>query len=237
MAVAVSRVKPENRLLAALTEDELERLYPHMEVIRLPQSKVLYESGAKVHNLYFPNKGMVSLLSMNSDGTTIEVGMVGDEGVVGLPVILEIDTTPYGAMVQLTAEVIKIKGSVVKAEFSRGGRLHHLLLRYTHVLLTQIAQSVVCNRFHTIEKRLCRWLLIARDRVKTNNLHLTQEIIAHMLGISRTGVTMAAVSLQRAGLIRYSRGRIEILNPRAMEVAACECYQIVREEFDRFIEG
>lgn len=237
MPVAGIRVKPENRLLATLTEDELGRLYPHMEVIRLPQSKVLYEAGATVHNLYFPNNGMISLLSMNSDGTTIEVGMVGDEGVVGLPVILEIDTTPYGAMIQLTAEVIKIKGSVVKAEFSRGGRLNHLLLRYTHVLLTQIAQSVVCNRFHTIEKRLCRWLLIARDRVKSNNLSLTQEIIAHMLGISRTGVTTAAVSLQRAGLIRYSRGRIEILNPRAMEAAACECYQVIKEEFDRFIDG
>ncbi len=208
-----------------------------MEVIRLAQSKILYDAGATVHNLYFPNKGMISLLSMNSDGTTIEVGMVGDEGAVGLPVILEIDTTPYGAMVQLPAEVVKIKGSVIKAEFNRGGRLNRLLLRYTHVLLTQIAQSVVCNRFHTIEKRLCRWLLIARDRVKANNLHLTQEIIAHMLGISRTGVTMAAVSLQRAGLIRYSRGRIEILNARAMESTACECYQIVREEFERYIDN
>ena len=237
MPVAGIRAKPENRLLATLTEDELGRLYPHMEVIRLPQSKVLYEAGAAVHNLYFPNKGMISLLSMNSDGTTIEVGMVGDEGAVGLPVILEIDTTPYGATVQLPAEVIKIKGSVVKAEFNRGGRLNHLLLRYTHVLLTQIAQSVVCNRFHTIEKRLCRWLLIARDRVNSNNLSLTQEIIADMLGISRTGVTMAAVSLQRAGLIRYSRGRIEILNSRAMEAAACECYQVIKEEFDRFIDG
>jgi CRP-like cAMP-binding protein len=234
MVVATNRVHIENRLLSWLPEDQLKRLLPHMQVVRLPQSKILYESGATVNNLYFPNSGMISLLSMNGDGTTIEVGMVGNEGVVGIPIVLRINTTPYGAMAQLPSEVIKIKGEVVIAEFDRSGQLNELLLRYTHVLLTQISQSVVCNRFHTIEKRLCRWLLVARDRVKSDTLHLTQEIIAHMLGASRTGVTSAAGTLQKAGFIRYSRGRIVILNRKAMEDFSCECYQIVKDEFERF---
>jgi CRP-like cAMP-binding protein len=237
MAAMVNRGSVENRLLKSLRDDQFERLLPHMQVVRLPQSRVLYDAGATVNNLYFPNDGMISLLSVNGDGTTIEVGMVGNEGVVGIPVVLRISTTPYGAMVQIPAEVIRIKGEIVKAEFGRGGELHDLLLRYTHTLLTQISQSVVCNRFHTIEKRLCRWLLVARDRVKTDTLHLTQEIIAHMLGISRTGVTTAAGALQKAGYIRYSRGRITILDRKAMEEFSCECYQITKEEFARFINN
>jgi|ERR1044071_459351 CRP-like cAMP-binding protein len=234
MAVTAKHVSIENRLLKSLPEDQLARLSPHMEMMRLPQSRTLYEAGATVNNLYFPNDGMISLLSMNGDGTTIEVGMVGNEGVVGLPIVLRINTTPYGAMVQLPSEVIKIRGEIVKAEFERPGPFNHLLLRYTHVLLTQISQSVVCNRFHTIEKRLCRWLLVARDRVKHDTLHLTQEIIAHMLGISRTGVTTAAGALQKAGFIRYSRGRIVLIDRKAMEAFSCECYQITKEEFERF---
>lgn len=234
MVGMVNRASVENRLLKSLPEDQFERLMPHMHVMKLPQSRVIYEAGAKVSNLYFPNDGMISLLSMNGDGTTIEVGMVGNEGVVGIPVVLRINTTPYGAMVQLPAEVIKIGGEVIKAEFGTRSRLEELLLCYTHVLLTQISQSVVCNRFHTIEKRLCRWLLVARDRVKSDTLNLTQEIIAHMLGISRTGVTNAAGALQKAGFIRYSRGRILLLDRQAMEDFSCECYQITKEEFQRF---
>lgn len=236
MAVAAHRVGPKNRILAALTPEELERLAPHMETVRIPQSKVLYEAGETINNLYFPNSGMLSLLSMSEDGTTIEVGMVGTEGVVGIPVLLEISTTPYAAMAQLESDVIRIKGQVIKSEFARSGRLNQLLLRYTHVLLMQTAQSVVCNRFHTIEKRLCRWLLVAHDLINRDTLHLTQEIIAHMLGISRTGVTMAAMTLQRAGIIRYSRGRIEILNRKAMEATSCPCYKIIKEEFERYID-
>jgi CRP-like cAMP-binding protein len=237
MAVTANRVSVENRLLRSLSEDQLKRMLPHMQVMHLPQSKILYEAGATVNNLYFPNNGMISLLSMNGDGTTIEVGMVGNEGVVGIPIVLRINTTPYGAMVQLPSEVIKIKGEIIKAEFERRGRFEELLLRYTHVLLTQISQSVVCNRFHTIEKRLCRWLLVAHDRVKSDNLRLTQEIIAHMLGISRTGVTTAAGALQKAGFIRYSRGQIVLLDRKAMEAFSCECYQIVNEEFKRYTDG
>jgi CRP-like cAMP-binding protein len=229
-------IKVENRLLAALPREELERLLPHMELIHRGQGKIIYEPGAKVDSLYFPNNGMVSLLSMNEDGTTIEVGMVGNEGVVGLSYIFQLKTTPYGVMVQLAADVIKIKGEFVAAEFKRGGVFNSLLLRYTHMLLTQITQSVVCNRFHSIEKRLCRWLLIASYILKSDTIHLTQEIIGHMLGVPRTGVTMAAVSLQRAGLISYSRGKIEFVNRKAVEAASCECYQIVKEELERFLD-
>jgi CRP-like cAMP-binding protein len=229
-------IKVENRLLAALPRAEFDRLLPHMEIVHSRQGKIIYEPGATVDNLYFPNDGMLSLLSMNEDGTTIEVGMVGNEGVIGLPYILHLKTTPYGVMSQLPSALIKIKGEVAAAEFKRGEVFNRLLLRYTHLLLTQISQSVVCNRFHPIEKRLCRWLLTASYRLKTDTLHLTQEIIGHMLGVPRTGVTMAALSLQRAGLIRYSRGKIEFLNRKAIEAASCECHQIVKEEMERFLD-
>jgi CRP-like cAMP-binding protein len=234
MAATIKRVSVENQLLRSLEEDQFERLLPHMHVMRLPQGRVLYEAGATVNNLYFPNNGMISLLSMNGDGTTIEVGMVGNEGVVGIPIVMRVNTTPCEAMVQLPSDVIKIKGEIIKAEFDRNDQLKDLLLRYTYLLLTQISQSVVCNRFHTIEKRLCRWLLIAHDRVNSDNLRLTQEIIAHMLGISRTGVTAAAGALQKAGFIRYSRGQIVLLDRKAMEAFSCECYQITKVEFERF---
>lgn len=234
MAATIERASVKNQLLRSLQDDQFERLLPHMQVMHLPQSRIIYDAGAMVNNLYFPNNGMISLLSMNGDGTTIEVGMVGNEGVVGIPVVLRINTTPYGATVQLAADVIKIKGEIIKAEFERNDQLKDLLLRYTYLLLTQISQSVVCNRFHTIEKRLCRWLLIAHDRVNSDNLRLTQEIIAHMLGISRTGVTTAAGALQKAGFIRYSRGQIVLLDRKAMEAFSCECYQLTTEEFERF---
>lgn len=233
----LKRASVENKLLRSLPEDQFERLLPHMQVAHLPQSKMIYEAGATVSDLYFPNDGMISLLSMNSDGTTIEVGMVGSEGVVGIPILLRISTTPYAAMVQLPCEVVKIRGDIVKAEFDRHGQLNELLLRYTHVLLTQITQAVVCNRFHTIEKQLCRWLLAAHDCVQSETLYLTQEIISHMLGISRTGVTNAAGALQKAGFISYSRGRILLLDRRGMEAFSCECYQIIKEECEGFIES
>ncbi|MCA1568626.1 MAG: Crp/Fnr family transcriptional regulator [Acidobacteria bacterium] len=222
--------------MAALPHAEFERLLPYMKVVHSRQGKSIYEPGDRVDNLYFPNDGMLSLLSVNQDGTTIEIGMVGNEGVVGLSYILQLKTTPYEVMTQLPSTMIKIKGEFVTAEFKRDGMLNSLLLRYMHLLLTQISQSVVCNRFHPIEKRLCRWLLTASYRLKTDTLHLTQEIIGHMLGVPRTGVTMAAVSLQRAGLIRYSRGKIEFVDRKAIEAASCECYQIVIEEMERFLD-
>lgn len=235
MIEALPQPRVENRLLAGLPPEQYNRLQPHFEVVNLSKSKILYEAGETVRHMYFPNRGMISLLSVNEDGTTIEVGMVGYEGVVGIPAVLKIEKMPYEAMVQLPCDVVRIKGDVIRAEFDRGERLQELLLRYTHVLLTQISQSAVCNRFHTAEKRLCRWLLIARVRAKSNTLLLTQEIIAHMLGTPRTGVTMAALTLQKEGFITYRRGKIIILNPKGLEGYACDCYKVIKNELDNFI--
>jgi CRP-like cAMP-binding protein len=227
----------ENRLLASLAPEELARLKPGMEMVHLPQSKIVYFPGDHVRYAYFPNDGMFSLLSTTEDGATVEVSMVGNEGLIGLPVILQMNLMPYEVMIQITSDAVRIRGDLVKKEFDQGGNFQKFVLRYTHLLLTQISQSSVCNHFHPVGKRLCRWLLIAQDRVKSDTLTLTQEIISHMLGIPRTGVTMAAGELQRAGLIRYSRGKIVILNREELEAASCECYRIVREEFERFFKG
>lgn len=226
----------ENRLLRSLPKEQLERLLPYMHVEKLSQSEIIYEAGDTIHDLYFPNTGVISLLSIGADGTAIEIGMVGNEGIVGAPFALRVDTMPYEAMVQTSSEVIKIKSDVIKSELKRHDALENLLLRYAYVLLTQVSQAVVCNRFHTIEKRLCCWLLVARKRVNSDTLLLTQEIIAHMLGIARTGVTAAAGALQKAGLISYSRGRIVILNPKEMEEFSCPCYEIIKNELDRFAD-
>lgn len=236
--LVTNRAMVENRLLTALLQDEYERLYPHMEVFRLSQNKVLYlyEADDADKNVYFPNKGMVSLLATSENGMTIEVAGVGNEGVVGLPVIMQHRAVPHNAMIHLTSDIVKIKGKYVAAEFNRRGGFHDLLMHYSHVLLTQSSQSVVCNHFHTTEKRLCRWLLFAHDCVKTDTLHLTHETIGNMLGIPRTAVTMAAGTLQTAGFINYSRGKIVIRDRRGLASASCECYQIVKEAFTRFID-
>ena len=206
-----------------------------MELSHLEKGEIVYMARDRIEYVYFPLNGMLSLLSTTESGATVEVAMVGSEGIVGLPVVLRMDKAPYEVMIQLTADSVRIEADVIKKEFDQGGRLQQMMLRYTHVLITQISQSAVCNRFHTVEKRLCRWLLIARDRVHSNTIDLTQEIIAHMLGIPRTGVTMAAGSLQRAGLIRYSRGKIVILDRQRLRAASCECYGIIKEEFDIFL--
>lgn len=225
----------ENRVLASLPREEYERLRPHLEPVRLAPGKILYDAGDVVRHAYFPKGGMVSLLSITEDGRTVEVGMIGDEGVAGISVVLRVNRAPYQVMVQLQAGAMRIKGEALRREFDRGGKLQDLLLRYTHTLLTQVAQSAACNRFHTVEERLCRWLLIGRDRVQTDTLQLTQEFLSHMLGVPRTSVTMIAGSLQRDGLIRYSRGKITILDPGGLETASCECYQVVREEIGHFL--
>jgi CRP-like cAMP-binding protein len=226
----------ENKLLASLPREEYERLLPQLETVHLAQRKIIYNAGDLVRYGYFLNDGMVSLLSMTQDGSTIEVGMVGNEGMIGLPIILRSNKTPYQMMVQIKVEsAVRVKASVLRNEFNRGGKLQDLLLQYTHVLLTQLTQSAICNRFHTVEQRLGRWLLIARDRVNSNTVNLTQEIISHMLGTQRTGVTMAAVALQKMNLIQYSRGKITILDADGLESVACECYEIVKDEFDNFI--
>lgn len=224
-----------NRLLTALPSAEYERLAPHLELARLTPGKILYHAGDVVRHAYFPKGGMICLLSTTEDGRTIEVGMIGSEGMAGIPIILRSGVAPYQVMVQLAGNALRISGNALREEFNRGGRLQDLLLRYTHTLLTQIAQSAACNSFHTVEQRLCRWLLVSRDRVQTETVHLTQEFLAHMLGVQRTSVTAVASALQREGLIRYGRGKVTILDRRGLEVASCECYRHVREGISQFL--
>lgn len=218
-----------NALLSALPREEYERLSPHLELVRLTPGKILYNAGDAVRHAYFPKGGMICLLSTTEDGRTIEVGVIGNEGMVGIPIVLRSGGAPYQVMVQLAGNALRISGNALREEFNRGGKLQDLLLRYTHALLVQVAQSAACNSFHTVKERLCRWLLVSRDRVQTDTIHLTQEFLSHMLGVQRTSVTQIASALQKEGLIRHSRGRITILDRRGLEVASCECYRRVRE--------
>src|SRR5687767_6910854 len=213
----------ENRLLASLPRGEYERLAPHLEPVRLVPGKILYHAGEKVRYAYFPRGGMICLLSTTEDGRTIEVAMISAEGMAGIPIILRAGVAPYQVMVQLAGNAVRIRGDALTEEFSRGDRLQELLLRYTHTLLTQIAQSAACNRFHTVEERLCRWLLTCRDRVQTDTIRLTQEFLSQMLGAPRTSITSIAGALQKEGSIRYTRGKFLILDRPRLEAASCEC--------------
>jgi CRP-like cAMP-binding protein len=227
-----------NRLLAALPSDEYEHILPNLEPIHLPKGKVIYHAGEIVRYGYFINDGQVSLLSISEEGTTIEVAMVGNEGAIGIPIVLRTNKTPYQVMVQIPVRsAFRIKAEVLRNEFDRGGKFQDLMLRYTEVVLTQITQSAVCNHFHSSVQRLARWLLIANDLVGKDTFYLTHEFISHMLGSPRTGVTMAAGVLQKTGLLSYSRGKITILDRSGLEEAACECYKIVRESFDHFLDA
>lgn len=224
-----------NQLLSALAREDHARFLPRLEQVELSPGKVIYEITDTVRHAYFPLSGMLSLLAITEDGATIEVGMVGNEGVVGLPAILRAYSTPYRVMVQIRGLAMRIRADALRAEFDRGGRMQDVLLRYTYTLLTQVSQSAVCNHFHTVEQRLSRWLLVARDRVHSDQFSLTHEVISHMLGIPRTNVTMRAGALQRQGLITYSRGKITIVDPRGLEAASCECYRMVKEEISGFL--
>ncbi len=227
----------KNRLLAALPHEEYDRLQPHLELVHLSTRRTLCEAGDLIEHTYFLNSGMGSLLALTQNGATVEIAMVGNEGMLGIPVVLGAHKTAYRIMVQIPGDAMRIKADVIWTEFKRGGPLQDLLLSYTHALITQISQSAVCNRFHTVEKRLCRWLLIAHDRVDGDTFHLTQEIISYMMGAPRTGVTMAAGTLQDAGLIRYKRGKITIIDRNGLEETACECYRIVSETLDHFLSA
>lgn len=224
-----------NRLLSALSYDERERLTSRSERVHLSQGQVLYEIGDTVRYAYFLTGGVVSLLSVTEDGGTIEVAMVGSEGMIGIPALLGMNDAPYRVMVQIHANAVRIRAEKLVEEFGRGGRFQDLLLRYIHTLITQITQSAVCNRFHTVEERLCRWLLVISDRVSSDEFRLTQEFIAHMLGVPRTSVTMIAGGLRRGALISYRRGKINILDRRGLEAAACECHKTVRSEISKFL--
>jgi CRP-like cAMP-binding protein len=225
----------ENDLLAALPGEDYRRLIPHLQYVPLPLGKVIYESGEYLDHIYFPTTGVVSLLYMAEDGSTAEIGSAGKEGVVGIALFLGGDTTPNRAVVQIAGRAFRMKAEVLAVEFARGGALQQLLLRYTQALITQISQTAVCNRLHAMEKRLCRWLLLSHDRVRSNELLMTQEFIANLLGGRRESVTVAAGRLQDAGLIYYARGHIRIIDRQGLEATACECYRIVKRELTRLV--
>jgi CRP-like cAMP-binding protein len=225
----------QNHLLRAMPSAESERLIPHLEFVAMPLGGVLYESGSQLRHVYFPTTSIVSLLYVMADGASAEIAVVGNEGMVGVALFMGGETTPSRAVVQSAGHAYRLKGQLLKEEFSRAAGMQHLLLRYTQALLTQMAQTAVCNRHHSVDQQLCRWLLLSLDRLPSNKLTMTQELIANMLGVRREGVTEAAGKLQIAGLIRYSRGQITVLDRPRLEAQCCECYQVVKTEFDRLL--
>ena len=225
----------QNHLLAALPAEEYARLLPNLERVTMPLGHVLYESGSELRHVYFPTTTIVSLLYVMNDGASAEIAVVGYEGVIGVALFMGGETMPNRAVVQSAGHAYRLKGQVLKEEFNRSGGLQHLLLRYTQALLTQMAQTAVCNRHHSLDQQLCRWLLLSLDRLPSNELMMTQELIANMLGVRREGVTEAAGRVQRAGLISYHRGHITVLDRAGLEARACECYAVVKKEFDRLL--
>jgi len=225
----------QNNLLAALPQVESERLYPKLELVPLLLGEVLYESGDRLQHVYFPVLSIVSLLYVMADGASAEIAVVGNEGLIGIALLMGGETMPNRAVVQSAGHAYRLTGQMLKEEFNRAGELQHLLLRYTQALLTQMSQTAVCNRHHSVDQQLCRWLLLSLDRLPSNELNMTQELIANMLGVRREGVTEAAGKLQDAGLIHYSRGRIRVIDRPGLEARACECYQVVKTEFDRLL--
>jgi CRP-like cAMP-binding protein len=225
----------QNHLLAALSAAEFDRILPHLELVPMPLAEALYESGGRLNHVYFPTTCIISLLYVMEDGASAEIAVVGNEGVLGIALFMGGETTPSRAVVQSAGFGYRLKASILKLEFNRGGAVMHLLLRYTQALITQMAQTAVCNRHHSVEQQLCRWLLLSLDRLPGNELSMTQELIANMLGVRREGVTEAAGKLQRDGLIRYTRGRITVLDRPKLEKTVCECYAVVKKEFDRLL--
>lgn len=224
-----------NRLLAVLPDEEYHRIASHLELVLLPLGKVLYESGGLLDWVYFPTDAIVSLLYVMEDGASAEIAVVGYEGLIGIALFMGGLTMPNRAVVQSAGQAYRLKGDILNQEFNRSGDFQHLLLRYTLALLTQMGQTAVCNRHHTVDQQLCRWLLLSLDRLPSNELSMTQELIANMLGVRREGVTEAAGKLQKAGLIHYSRGRITVLDRPGLEARVCECYNVVRDEFNRLL--
>jgi len=232
----VCAAKPEdNHLLAALSDDVRERIFPHLEHIPLPLGKVLYESGDQLRHVYFPTDSIVSLLYVMESGASAEISVVGNEGLVGVALFMGGESTPSRALVQSGGEAFRLPGQRIKDEFNRHGELLALMLRYTQALITQMAQTAVCNRHHAIDQQLCRWLLLSLDRLPSNKLAMTQELIANMLGVRREGVTESAGRLQDLGVIKYQRGHITVLDRPALEKLSCECYAVVKRETDRLL--
>lgn len=225
----------QNHLLAALPRDEYQRLAPYLERVDLRLGESLVESGKVMRHVYFPTNAIVSLLCVMDDGDSTEIAVVGVEGIVGISLFMGGETTPSRAVVQSAGSAYRLKGQLLKDEFGRATTLHYLLLRYTQALITQMSQTAVCNRHHSLDQQLCRWLLLSLDRLPTNELVMTQELIANMLGVRREGVTESAGKLQKAGLISYHRGRISILDRPGLEERVCECYSVVKKEYDRLL--
>ncbi len=225
----------QNHLLDALPAGDYERLAPHLELVPMMLGDVLYESGVQLRYVYFPTTAILSLLYVMEDGASAEIAVVGNEGILGISLFMGGDTTPSRAVVQSAGHALRLKADLLKDEFGRFGSTMHLLLRYTQALITQMAQTAVCNRHHSVDQQLCRWLLLSLDRLQTSELTMTQELIANMLGVRREGVTEAAGKLQDAGLISYRRGKITVLDRPGLEARSCECYQVVKTEFDRLL--
>ena len=230
-----SHTPSQNHVLAALPTPDYERLNRHLELVPLPLGSVLYESGAELSHLYFPTDSIVSLLYILADGASAEIAVVGNEGVIGISLFMGGATTPSRAVVQSAGHAYRLPVKVLKEEFARAGIMQQVLLRYTQALITQMAQTAVCNRHHSVDQQLCRWLLLSLDRLGADELVMTQELIANMLGVRREGVTEAAGMLQDAGLIRYRRGRITVLDRPGLEARTCECYAVVKGEYDRLL--
>ena len=224
-----------NRLLAALPKDEGQALAPFLEAMPLRLGAALYESGGQQAHVYFPTSGIVSLLHVLENGASAEIAVTGNEGVVGISLFMGGETMPARAVVQGAGVAYRMKAAVIKREFGRSGELQHLLLRFTQAVITQMAQTAVCNRHHSVDQQLCRWLLLSLDRLRSNQLEMTQELIANMLGVRRVGVTEAAGKLHAAGLINYHRGHIVVLDRGKLEKRVCECYAVVRKEYDRLL--
>jgi CRP-like cAMP-binding protein len=225
----------ENHILGALPAEERARLFPHLTLAEMPLGMVLYESGHELRHMYFPTDSIVSLLYVMRDGASAEIAVVGNEGAIGVALFMGGETTPSRAIVQSAGFAYRVTGQRLKDEFNRHGEMLHVLLRYTQSLITQMAQTAVCNRHHTVDQQLCRWLLLSLDRLRSNQLNMTQELLANMLGVRREGVTVAAGKLQDLGAIKYRRGRITVLDRPKLEALSCECYDVVKRETDRLL--
>jgi CRP-like cAMP-binding protein len=225
----------QNQILNALPNAERERLFSHLQLVELPLGKVLYESGGRLRHVYFPTDSIISLLYVMKNGSSAEIAVVGNDGAIGVALFMGGETTTNRAIVQSAGCAYRLAGARLKAEFDLHGQLLQILLRYTQALITQMSQTAVCNRHHSVDQQLCRWLLLSLDRLASNQLNMTQELIANMLGVRREGVTEAAGKLQKIGAIEYSRGKITVLNRSKLERCACECYAAVRKETDRLV--
>lgn len=233
--MAISHDARKNRLIAALPDADWERWLPQLERVDMPLGHVLYEPGSSMSHVYFPTTAIVSLLYVMENGASAEIAVVGNEGIVGYSLFMGGETTPSRAVVQSAGQGYRLKAQTMKHEFEKVGPVLHLLLRYTQALITQMAQTAVCNRHHSLAQQLCRWLLVSLDRRQGTELVITQELIANMLGVRREGVTASALKLQEVGLIRYARGHISVLDRHGLEKRSCECYAVVKKEYDRLL--